>query len=394
MGEIFSEDKDYILNLYNRNNLHIKKADGCYLYDESGKKYLDMFSGIAVNNLGQKHQEVTDAILRQLECYSHLSNFFVSEPVVNLAKLLVNNSFASKVFFSNSGAEANEAAIKLARKYGRSKNSDKTEIVTFYNSFHGRTTGGMTLTGQPKYKDNFAPVLPQIKHVRFNDLTDIESTVSNKTCAVFIELIQGEGGIRELSSEYVRKLKNLAEKHDFLIIIDEIQTGLCRTGEIFAHQEFNLTPDVVTIAKALGGGLPLGAMLVNEKLENVLVPGDHGSTFGGNPVACAAGEAVLQVISEQGFKNEVKTKGRYLVEKLNGLKEKYPNVILDIRGKGLMIGLDVGEQANIIKQKAFSKGLLLNVTSGSVVRLLPPLIISFNQIDEFTDKLEFILEEL
>ena len=394
MENIFLKDKQYVLNTYRRLDLHIVKGAGSYLYDNQGNKYLDMFSGIAVNNLGQGNEEVKKAIISQLDSYSHLSNFFSCRPVVNLAKILVENSFASKVFFSNSGAEANEAALKLARKFGRSINEDKVEVLTFYNSFHGRTYGGLTLTGQDKYKESFKPVVPSVNHLKFNDLEDLKDKVSDKTCAIFLEIVQGEGGIRELSQEYVDMLVTLSKEYNFLIVVDEIQTGLFRTGKLYAYEHLNFSPHIVTLAKALGGGLPLGAMLVSKDIEEVLKPGDHGSTFGGNPVACAAGEAVMQIMLDNAFQKDVKGKSDYLLNRLHDLKDDFPEVITDIRGKGLMIGIEVGQYAETIKQRALEDFLLLNVTSGTVIRLLPPLNISKEDIDIFFDKFTTIIKSL
>lgn len=394
MDNIFIEDKEYILNLYKRLDLHIVKGAGSYLWDIKDKKYLDMFSGIAVNNLGQSNEKIKEAIISQLDKYSHLSNYFASSSVVNLAKLLVQNSFASKVFFSNSGAEANEAALKLVRKYGRSISEDKVEVFTFYNSFHGRTYGGLTLTGQDKYKNCFKPVVPGINHLKFNDIEDLKDKVSDKTCAVFLEIVQGEGGIRELSQQYIEELICLSKKFNFLIVVDEIQTGLFRTGKLFAYEHFNFKPDIVTLAKALGGGLPLGAMLVSEYIEDVLKPGDHGSTFGGNPVACAAGEAVMRIMLDTDFQEDVRETSKYLLDKLQELKEEFPKVITDIRGKGLMIGVEVGQYAEEIRKKALDDLLLLNITSATVIRLLPPLNISKEDIDIFINKLASIIKGL
>lgn len=394
MENIFSHDKEYVLNLYNRMNLHIVKGEGSYLYDDQGNKYLDMFSGIAVNNLGHGKKEIKEAITKQLESYIHLSNFFVSEPVVNLAKLLVENSFASKVFFANSGTEANEAALKLVKKYGNSISEDKVEILSFYNSFHGRTFGGMTLTGQDKYKQSFAPVIPHVKHIEFNNIEELKKQVSDKTCGFFLEIIQGEGGIREVSQAFINELLLLSKKHNFLIVVDEIQTGLGRAGDLFAYEKFGFSPDILTLAKSLGGGLPIGAMLVGEHLEKILVPGDHGSTFGGNPLACAVGEAILNTITKETFLKEVKAKSTYLVEKLKEMQKGYPHVIKDIRGRGFIIGVEVGEQANEIKTKAIDHGLLLNVTSGTVIRLLPALTVTYLEINEFLREFKNIIRGL
>ncbi|SHK36506.1 acetylornithine aminotransferase apoenzyme [Anaerobranca californiensis DSM 14826] len=394
MENILLEDKLYILNTYRRMNLNLVKGEGSFLWDDRGRKYLDMFSGIAVNNLGYGNKEIKEAIIEQLDKYNHISNFFVSESVVNLAKLLVENSFGSKVFFCNSGTEANEAALKLARKYGRSIREDKSEVLTFYNSFHGRTYGGLSLTGQEKYKEPYKPSVPGIKHINFNDCKDLKDSISEKVCAVFLELIQGEGGIKEVSKEFIEELVILSKKYRFLIIVDEIQTGLGRTGDLFAYQGLGFTPHIITLAKALGGGLPLGAMVIAKELENVFKPGDHGSTFGGNPVACAAGVVVLRKLLERDFLKEVKGKSDYLLQELIKLRAKFPQIIIDIRGKGLIIGLEVGDYADRIKQRALEKGVLLNITSGTVLRLLPPLTITYEELDLFLKVFSSILEEI
>lgn len=388
------EDRKYILNVYKRNKLKIVKGKGSYLYDEKGDKYLDMYSGIAVNNLGLSNPELLSRITEQSSKYIHLSNYFVSEPTVNLAKVLVESSFASKVFFTNSGTESNEAAIKLARKFGRSYHEDKVEMLTAYNSFHGRTNGSLALTGQEKYQKDFRPLLPKINHFKFNSIEELTEKVNKNTCGVFLEIIQGEGGIREVSGEFIETLVKLSKEYNFLIIIDEIQTGLGRTGDLFAYEKFELRPHIVTLAKSLGGGMPLGAMLVREDIEDILKPGDHGSTFGGNPVACAAGEYVMETVLKKDFINEVRNKSDYIFKRLKELKGKYSDIIKELRGRGLMIGIDVGDYAEDIKSKALDKKLLLNVTSGSVIRLLPALTIETKEIKEFFTKFTEILSEI
>ncbi len=392
MSDLLLNDQKYLLNIYNRMSLEIEKAEGSYLYDVNGNKYLDMFSGIAVNAFGHHHDKIKEAITKQMEHFIHLSNYFAAPSVVNLAKLLVDNSFASKVFFCNSGTEANEAALKAARKYGKETDHDKIEVIALNNSFHGRTFGGLSLTGQDKYKKMFMPMLPGTKHVNFNDIKDLQNNVSHKTCAIFLEIIQGEGGVIELSQDYVNEVVRLSKIHDFLIIIDEIQTGLCRTGDLFAFEHLHLKPDVVTIAKSLGGGLPIGAMLVSEKLENIFNKGEHGTTFGGNPLAASVGEVILKTITKDEFKQDIKAKGNYIIDKINLLKEKFPSIINNIRGRGLMIGIDTGCYANQIKELALNQSLLLNVTAKTIVRLLPPLTISYKEIDEFLEKFENSLE--
>lgn len=344
MGSLHENDKKYILNLYNRLNLEVERAEGVYLYDKDNNKYLDMYSGISVNNLGYD-KGIAKAIKNQVDKYIHLSNYFVSEPTVNLAKLLVDNSFASKVYFSNSGTEANEGALKLCRKYGRSINEDKVEILSALNSFHGRTCGGLTLTGQEKYQKDFKPLLSGVNYFEFNNIESLRECVSENTCAVFLEVIQGEGGIVEVSQEFINEVVKLSKIYNFLIVIDEIQTGIGRSGDLFAFEKYNFTPDVVTLAKSIGGGLPLGAILVSERLEEVLKIGDHGSTFGGNPVACAAGEFVLDKVVNTNLLDEVREKSKYILDELQKLKKDFPTLIKEIRGRGMMIGVDVGESA-------------------------------------------------
>lgn len=391
MGTLHDNDKKYILNLYNRLNLEVERADGVYLYDKNNNKYLDMYSGISVNNLGYD-KEIANVIKNQVDKYIHLSNYFVSESTVNLAKLLVDNSFASKVYFSNSGTEANEAAIKLCRKYGRKINDNKIEILSALNSFHGRTYGGLTLTGQEKYQNDFKPLISGVNYFEFNNIESLRDKVSENTCAVFLEIIQGEGGIVEVSQEFMNELVKLSKMYNFLIVIDEIQTGIGRSGDLFAFEKYNITPDIVTLAKSIGGGLPLGAMLVNEKLEEVLKVGDHGSTFGGNPVACAAGEYVLDRIVNTDLLKEVKEKSNYLLNELENIKEEFPTLIKEIRGRGMIIGIDVGENAIAIRDCALDNRLLLNVTNKTIIRLLPSLCISNSEINEFLEKFREVLK--
>lgn len=393
MGTLHENDKRYILNIYNRLNLEIERAEGVYLYDKDNNKYLDMYSGVSVNNLGYD-KGIATAIKKQVDKYMHLSNYFVSESTVNLAKLLVENSFASKVYFSNSGTEANEAAIKLCRKYGRSISEDKVEILSALNSFHGRTCGGLTLTGQEKYQKDFKPLLSGVNYFRFNNIESLRRSVNQNTCAVFLEVIQGEGGIVEVSQEFMNEVVKLSKIYDFLIVIDEIQTGIGRSGDLFAFEKYNFTPDIVTLAKSIGGGLPLGAVLVSEKLEGVLNIGDHGSTFGGNPVACAAGEYVLDKLINTNLLEEVRNKSKYILMELKEIQKEFPNVIKEIRGRGMMIGIDVGENAIAIRDYALDKKLLLNVTNKTVIRLLPPLCISNSEINEFLGKFKEVLNNL
>lgn len=390
--DTFREDKEFILNLYKRLPLEIVRGEGLYLYDAEGKAYLDFYSGIAVNALGQRHPKVMEAINRQLESFLHLSNYFTAPSLVTLAKTLVENSFASKVFFSNSGTEANEAMIKLAKKYGKEKSPSKVNFVALERGFHGRTLGGMTLTGNESNIEKFSPLMPGVRHVPLNDVDALIDAVDSDTCGIVFEVLQGEAGVKLLSEEFMETIKALAAKYDALILVDEVQTGLMRTGKLFAYEHFNLQPDVMTLAKALGGGLPLGAMLVSERLEGVLLPGDHGSTFGGNPLAAAAGNAIMSVILEDGFEDNVNRMSGLLFAGLQELKKRYPEIILEVRGLGLMIGIDAGEYAMMIRDEAMDRGILLNVTNSTVIRLLPALILTEKEVNLFLETLKIILK--
>ena len=394
MSELLAEDQKYLLNVYNRMDLKIKRGEGSYLIDSDGNRYLDMFSGIAVNGLGQNQENIKNKIKEQLDQYIHLSNYFASEPVVELAQLLVENTFADKVFFSNSGSEANEAALKLARLYGKNISEDKTEFLAATDAFHGRTMGSLSLTGRIKYRNKFSPLVPEISHFNFNDSKDLREKVSKKTAGVFIEIIQGEGGIHEISQDFLDTLLELADKYNFLIIVDEIQSGMGRSGDFLALEKFDFEPDLVTMAKSLGGGLPLGALLVNKRLKDVFSYGDHGSTFGGNPLACAAGGEVVKTITDPEFQNTIKEKSNFLVTELEKLMNNYPQIIKEIRGRGMMLGLETCEYGKEIKKKAKEKNLLLNLTDDTVIRLLPPLNIKREEIEEFLRIFKEVLEEI
>lgn len=388
----YEEDKKYILNTYKRIPLEIVRGEGAYVWDVNGDKYLDFFSGIAVLHLGHNHKELNAKIKEQIDKYMHLSNYFSSEPVVSLAKKLVENSFAEKVFFANSGTEANEGALKIAVKWGRKINKNKVEVLSALNGFHGRTTGALALTGQPEKQEDFSSILPKFRHFLYNDAASLKNLVNENTCAIFLEAIQGEGGIIELDETFVKELLTLQKKYDFLIVMDEIQAGLRRTAfELFAFEAFGINPDIATLAKGIGGGLPLGAILVNKKLENVLVPGDHGTTFGGNPVACAAGNYILELITNLDFNAKIEENAKYLKDRLDSLKEKY-KFIKEVRGRGFILGLEMGEYAEKSRLLALDKGLLLNVTAKSVLRLLPKIDIKKEEIDEFISKFENILK--
>lgn len=392
--ELMEQDSKYIMGTYGRIPLEIKSGDGVFLTDMAGNEYLDMFSGIAVNCFGHNNKKILEEVMTQAQKYIHLSNYFTSGPAVALARLLVENSFADKVFFTNSGTESNEAAIKIARKYGRSKSMTKTRILSANNSFHGRTCGGLSITGQPKYKENFEPLIPDVSFFDFNDIESFNNLVDDDVCAVFIETIQGEGGVVEIDKDFLDTIKSMSLKHDFLLVIDEIQSGVGRTGTMFAFEHFGIVPDLVTVAKALGGGFPIGAVLAGDRCSNVLVPGDHGTTFGANPVACAVGCVVLKEVISEVFLSEVIDKGNYIKKKLSDIQSKHPDIIREIRGQGLMLGVDVGEYAAGIKDKAFQNNMLLNVTAGSIIRIVPALNITYDEINLFISKFEDTINNL
>lgn len=393
MGFLKNDNK-YIINTYNRTPIEIVDGDGVYVTDINGDVYLDMFSGIAVNSLGHKNNEIMKAACEQIEKYIHISNYFSSEPVVELAKLLVENTFAKKIFFTNSGAESNEAAMKIARKYGKMKSESKTKILSAHNSFHGRTFGSLALTGQKKYQESFEPLVPEVYNFDFNSIDSIKKVIDKDVCAVFIEAIQGEGGIVEVDKSFIKEVKKLSIEYDFLLVVDEIQAGIGRTGKFLSCENYDVIPDMVTVAKGLGGGFPVGAVLASERCCDILVPGDHGTTFGPSPVACAVGLVVVKETISERLLAEVVEKGNYIKNKVNNLSVKYPGILNEVRGKGLMLGINAGEYANFIKDEGMKRKMLLNVTAGNIVRIVPALNITYEEIDKFIDLFEDIIKDI
>lgn len=389
--DMLNQDKAYILNTYKRMDLCIDKIRGNYIYTTDGRKYLDFFSGIAVNNLGYD-EDVIQAMIDKMMRYTHISNYFVDEDRAELAKLLIENSINGKVFFTNSGTESTEAALKLVKKLGNKNN--KSKILTALNSFHGRTTGALALTGQKKYQFDFEPLIGNVEHFIFNDINSLLSMVDNNTSAVFIEPVQGEGGVIPLSREFVEELMSLKKKYNFILVIDEIQTGFRRCNTLFAYQNYKIEPDIILLAKSLGGGLPLGAMIVAEQYEHVLGIGDHGSTFGGNPVACAGGLAVLKKLTNEEFVHTIIENSKYMYSRFQGIQSKFPHIIKDLRGISMMLGIDAGEHAATIKDRAVNEGILLNITNKTVIRIIPPLTVTADEIDFCADALEKIIADI
>jgi len=386
-------DKKYLMESYSRFDVEFEKGVGTKVYDTNGKEYLDFVAGVAVNCLGHCHPAVVNALDEQSKKLIHVSNLYWTPTQTELAKKLVMLSDHDTVFFCNSGTEANETAIKIARKYGKlTGNTEKYEILTMENSFHGRTLGSLTITCQPKYQKDFMPLIGGVKSAKFNDIDDLEKNISEKTCAVIIEPIQGEGGIISADKEFLMKAKELCEKYNALLIFDEVQCGIGRSGDLFAYQSFGVVPDIVCLAKGLGGGFPIGAVLANEK-ASVFKPGDHGCTFGGNPLGCAVSLAVLNELTENKVVDGVKEKGEIFKEEIEKLKSKY-SFIKKVDGKGLMLGIHLDIEAKKVVNKAFEKGLLIIGAGSNVVRIVPPLNITIDEINEGLEILNQVLTEL
>ena len=391
--EIIEESARYLMNTYSRQPVVLRKGRGIKVWGADGKEYLDFVGGIAVNVLGHCHPRVVIAIQKQAQRLLHVSNLYHIEPQIKLAKLLCAKSFADKIFFCNSGAEANEAAIKLARKYAKeSYGQNKYEIITALNSFHGRTMATLTATGQEKFQKGFEPLMPGFRYVEFNTIDDLKSAINENTCAVMLEPIQGEGGVKIPSADYLKEVREICNDNNILLILDEVQTGMGRTGKLFAYEHYGIKPDIMSLAKGLGGGFPIGAMLATDKIASAFQPGSHASTFGGNPLACAAAIAALETILEDGFilDNCIRM-GSYFLKRLGQLKDYYPEKILDIRGKGLLVAMEINTDGTSIVNACLERGALINCTSGNVLRFMPPLIVEEGEIDKLVDILEEVL---
>ena len=393
---LLEESSRYLMNTYSRYPIILRKGRGTKVYSIDGKEYLDFVGGIAVNILGHCHPRVVVAVQKQAQRLLHVSNLYQIEPQIKLAKMLVENSFADKVFFCNSGAEANEGAIKLARKYAKERlGEERFEIITALNSFHGRTLASLTATGQERFHRGFEPLVPGFRHVPFNDLGALREAISEKTCAVMLEPIQGEGGVVVPSYEYLKGVRDLCDETGILLILDEVQTGIGRTGRLFAYEHFGMEPDIMTLAKGLGGGVPIGALLAREEVAAAFVPGSHASTFGGNPLATQAAIATIETVLEDGILlEECRRLGRYFVRRLSDLKESFSSIIVDIRGVGLMVGMQLARDCVPIVRACMEKGVLVNCTANNTLRFTPPLIVTEKEIDTVTDIVGDILERL
>jgi predicted acetylornithine/succinylornithine family transaminase len=379
--ETFEAADQYLVPTYVRPPVLFTRGQGCYLYDSEGRQYLDFAAGIAVNALGHSDPEWAAAVAEQARTLTHVSNLFHTAPQIGLARRLVENSFAARVFFCNSGAEANEGALKFARKWGRAVIGDagaKEKIVAFEHGFHGRTLGALSVTAKAQYREPFAPLVPGVTFVPYSDLTAAAQAINAETCAVIIEPVQGEGGVHAAGVDFLRGLRRLCDDNQALLIFDEVQCGLGRTGGLWAHQAFGVTPDIMTLAKPLAGGLPIGAILVTEDVGQLLQPGDHGSTFAGGPLVCRAAQVVFDRVNRPEFLEQVRRNGRHLVACLESLGH---DRIVEVRGAGLLVGVELAGPVKPVIAAAAARGLILINAGENVLRLAPPLIVNREQID-------------
>ncbi|MCD6170104.1 MAG: aspartate aminotransferase family protein [Candidatus Latescibacteria bacterium] len=394
--EVIEQERRYLLHIYERPSFVLEKGNGMRLFDQEGNRYLDFVSGISVNAFGYGNFEIIKTIEQQAARLIHCSNLFYSIPQVELGRLLAQNSFADKVFFCNSGTEAIEAAIKFARRWGdtqgRRDRRPRYGIVTMTGSFHGRTYGALSATGQPKFQKGFGPLLPGFITAEFNNLEAVEKAVKEDTCAILVEPLQAEGGVNVSSREFLHGLRHLCDQRGLLLVFDEIQFGLARSGSLFAYQHFGVEPDMMTLAKPLGGGLPIGAVLMREKIAQNLAPGDHGTTFGGSPLVCAVATKVFQKLMAPQLLAQVRENGEYLHMRLNQLKARHPQ-IREVRGLGLIAGVVVDYPAKVVVEEFRKRGVLVCTAGKEVIRILPPLIVQKEHIDEAVDVFDEILTQ-
>lgn len=392
--KLIDESNKYLMNTYHRFPIVMRKGRGMKLWDTMGQEYIDFVAGIAVNSLGHCHPKVVIALQKQAQRLLHVSNLYHIEPQIKLARFLAQNSCADKVFFCNSGAEAIEGSIKLARKYSRDHVSHgRHEIIAAHGSFHGRTLAALSATGQDKLQQGFEPLVPGFSHVPFNNSEAIKKAITKNTCAVLLEPVQGEGGIRIPSRDYLKEVREICNENNILLILDEIQTGMGRTGKLFAYEHFGVEPDILALAKGLGGGVAIGAVLARERVAGVFHPGTHASTFGGNPLACSAALATIDALLEDNFLMEnCRRLGKYFLSRLEKLKNDFPSIVVEARGIGLMLGLELTKVGGPIVEACAKRGVLINCTSGNVLRFTPPLIVVEREIDQLIDILEDVFE--
>nr|HID59337.1 aspartate aminotransferase family protein [Desulfobacterales bacterium] len=392
---IIQKEKSFLAGTYTRFPLVISRGKRCTVWDSEGRSYTDFVAGIAVCNLGHANQRIADTMYSQAKRLIHASNLYYTEPQTLLGEWLIEKSFADRVFFCNSGAEANEAAIKLARKFFKDHGKpERFRIITMEGSFHGRTMATLSATGQDKVRKGFDPLLEGFDIVPFNNTEAIDNAINDKTCAIMLEPIQGEGGVRCPSRSYLKDIREICNEQGILLILDEVQTGMGRTGTLFAYEQFGVEPDIMTLAKALANGLPMGAMLATEKVAKAFGPGSHASTFGGNPLVASVALCVLKILFEDNVLRHCQETGKYFKDRLDGLKLKYPFIIKEIRGKGLLLGMEIDGDGSSIVNSCMERGFLINCTQRNVLRFIPPLIISRDEIDDLITCLDQIFKEM
>ena len=396
MKQAISEAEQVLYKAYNRYQVVFERGDGIRLYDTDGTEYLDFFAGIAVNALGYHYPGYDEALKAQVDKFLHISNYFYNPPAISAGEKLLKVSRMEKVFFTNSGTEAVEGALKIARRYAYNKNKDSRayEIIAMDHSFHGRSMGALSVTGKEAYRAPFEPLIPGIKFATYNDLDSVKALVNEKTCGIIVEPIQGEGGIFPATDEFLKGLREIADQNDLILIFDEIQCGMGRSGEYFAWQHSGVKPDVMTVAKALGNGVPIGAFLTSGKANTAMTPGDHGTTYGGNPLVCAAADAVLTIFERDNILENVRKVGAYLREKLEELRTVTDHIV-DIRGKGMMLGVEFDVPVNPIINNALLEQHMVLINAGTnILRVIPPLVVTEKDVDEAIDRLKKALAAL
>lgn len=392
--EFYQRSLDAFIEAYGRFDITIDHGKGVYLYDINGKKYLDFYSGIGVNALGHDHPEYTEALCKQIHRVLHVSNYFNTVEAIKAAELVNKATGLSKTFFTNSGTEAVEGALKLARKYYYLKtNRDDSQIISLRHSFHGRSTGAVTLTGNPSYHKGFGPLISGVVYGDINDLKSVTTLVNERTSAIIVEPVQGEGGIHVCTPEFLQGLRAICDENDICLIFDEVQCGMGRTGTMMTYQRYGVYPDIVTLAKGLGAGVPIGAFVANDKVARAMKPGDHGSTYGGNPFATSACISVVDIFEKERILENVNARSKYLFEKLEGLKAKYP-CIKELRGLGLMVGIELTSEAKPVMKGLLEHGVIVVTAGLNTIRLLPPLVITDENIDEFIAVFDKVLSQV
>lgn len=392
--DIYTLDAQHYLPVFKRYPLILDHGDGAYLYDRDGRRYLDFLAGIAVNVLGHAYPPLVEAIARQAGRLIHCSNLYYTAEQATAAEKLVKLSGLGKAFFANSGAEANEGAIKLARRHGHRLSPQKSTIISATASFHGRTLATLTATGQPKYREGFGPLPGGFSYVHYGDGDALAAAMDDNTCAVLLETVQGEGGVHVPTRDYLARVRELCDAHGALLILDEIQSGIGRCGHFFAYEHYGIRPDIVTLAKGLGGGVPIGAFCAADSVASAFGPGDHGTTFGGNPLACAAANVVMDTVAAPDFLRHIGDMGDYLRDGLESLRAAYPGRIRDVRGLGLLLGLELDRDGRAIVDACLQEGLIINCTAGNVLRFVPPLIIEREHINTLITTLHRVLAQI